>query len=341
VATQWELNGYTTYGPYNWAMGQVSGYWWANLPDTFFYNYMLTQATAKLGYMFGPANPTLVTMHYPQWVTDYTTARATANTPGTRVTWTMFHELQIASQYPEGDAKYLSAGTFKTNPGRPLVVWCGGWVDPGNFPGLVAGTNDIWKDQSTYQTTGDPTLGIQTKLDANGQPIWQTVYVYTWYVFAGIDVGGNVDITNPCNWNAGDPVPVPTLLDTSIGEYNANSDAGDRRDHFTCLGIAKKNDGATVWPQKFASLSPINSMISMAQVKVFNNASWDLWTQDWRAQLTPVTQWDNWYSQLQAGQADVGSTAGKVNANDVATVMTFMKNLESGSADAPDAVLVH
>jgi hypothetical protein len=82
-------------------------------------------------------------------------------------------------------------------------------------------------------------------------------------------------------------------------------------------------------------------MFTMAQVKVFNDASWDLWTQNWHAQLTPVTQWHDWYSQLQAGQADVGSTGGKVSGADVTTVMTFMKNMEAGSADAPDAVLVH
>jgi hypothetical protein len=171
--------------------------------------------------------------------------------------------------------------------------------------------------------------------------VWQNVYIYTWYVFAGIDVGGDTNIENPCNWGPGETLPAPVLLDTNTGEYNANSDAGARRDRFTCLGIAKKNDGASVWPQKFASLSPTNAMYTMAQVKVFNNASWDLWTQDWRAQLTPVTQWHDWYNQLQAGQADVGSTGGKVSAADVATVMTFMKNMESGSAEAPDAVLVH
>jgi hypothetical protein len=39
----------------------------------------------------------------------------------------------------------------------------------------------------------------------------------------------------------------------------------------------------------------------VAQVELFNNSSWDLWTQNWQVRLVPVTQYDDWAAQAQAG----------------------------------------
>ncbi|GAH75989.1 unnamed protein product, partial [marine sediment metagenome] len=77
------LLGYNVYGPYDWMMRRVHGYaqgsWqhqdfyeWddrgfypGQLSDTFFHEYFRKIADIKLGYMWGPRNPTYV--HYPQW----------------------------------------------------------------------------------------------------------------------------------------------------------------------------------------------------------------------------------------------------------------------------------
>jgi hypothetical protein len=44
-------------------------------------------------------------------------------------------------------------------------------------------------------------------------------------------------------------------------------------------------------------------MRTLAQVKVFNPSSWDLWTQDWQCQLAPVGPMDYWLGVLAAAES--------------------------------------
>jgi hypothetical protein len=60
------------------------------------------------------------------------------------------------------------------------------------------------------------------------------------------------------------------------------------------LGVAYQPNAAALWPTGFDGNRPDNYQVAMAQAEVFNNHSWDLWTQMWHAQLTPIDNLDEW-----------------------------------------------
>ncbi len=73
-----------------------------------------------------------------------------------------------------------------------------------------------------------------------------------------------------------------------------------------------------MWPTHFAGRKPYPNIVSIAQAQVFNNHSWDLWTQMWHAQLTPVDNgngdgiilprelaFQDWIDQMEASSGDL------------------------------------
>jgi hypothetical protein len=163
--------------------------------------------------------------------------------------------------------------------------------------------------------------------------VWQPVYLYAWYFFGGIDIGGMVEVSNPANWESGDPLPAPILLDTSTGDYGSDApDVGWRRQRFTYLGVARKEMNAPFWPARFQTLSPIKGTLTVAQAKVFNNRSFDLWTQDWQVQLMPVTRLlplgdsEAWVTRLEDGIGDAGAV--KVDAAEIETALKYLSSLD-------------
>lgn len=340
-----EIYGYMTRGPYWWMMDHLD--WWTNdrwhyttsgrsfhagqLPDTFFYKYIHDLSRIKLDkYMFPAwgAKPQQ-TYHEPLWITDFVEAKALmSRRPDTRVTYTMFYVVEIASSVPENDPRYLSPGTFRTNGQWPQSRWVPGWVDPTTW-GVPQVANYIWNDSYTYETDGDPGIGIQPIIGPDGRREWQTAYMSAWYVFGGIDVGGDAPVRNPCNWEGGDEIPAPMLLDTADGDYDPvslDTDQGARRKYFSYLGVARKLTNAPLWEKAFRTGVP-GQMMAVAQAKVFNNRSWDLWTQDWQAQLSPVTQWEDWSGRLDAGRADLPFLDGLLSDGDIEAVHRYMTSV--------------
>lgn len=310
------LVGYQVFGPYEWMLRHISSWaddFWGNsdsgpwytagqVADTMFSKYIRELSRIKLNYML-PArlNPTPLDYHYPNWITSYPLARQAAADPSIRVYSTMFYLVEIASSVPDSDPRYLSPRTYRTNGKRPISIWSAGWTDPAGWSATKV-RDYVWKDDWQYAACNDPEIGIDLETDASGNPIYKPVYMSSWYVFGGIDVGGERRVANPANWlDATDleRIPAPYLLDATDGDYDPSDlspDSPYRREKFTYLGIAARPTTASLWPARFKGLNP--SMLALSQVKVFNNTSWDLWTQDWQAQLMPVSQCDKWEQQL-------------------------------------------
>jgi hypothetical protein len=344
-----ELEGYTTYGPYEWARRQIH-HWsrgYSNqdpgkLRDTFYYEYTDRISRMKLNYMFpaGAGEDTITTeIHYPNWIVPYPQCKAIGDDPANQVTSTLVYVVEIASKYPEGDGMFMSPGTFRTNGDYPIAIWYGGWQDPGRW-GLPQVSNYVWKDQFSYETTEDNQLGIVKQMIPPGAPdgelVWQPVYLYAWYFFGGIDAGGTHEVSNPANWESGDPLPAPILLDTSTGDYGGDDpDVGWRRQRFTYLGVARKEMSAPFWPARFQNLNPIKGTLTVAQAKVFNSRSFDLWTQDWQVQLMPVTKLlpagdseasEAWVTRMENGIGDADSA--KVDASEIETAIKYISSLD-------------
>ena len=339
--------GYTTYGPYEWAKRHI--HWWARgtnrdpgkLRDTFYYSYLSRIGGIKLDYMFpaggiGEATQTQE-IHYPNWIVNYPLCVQIGGNPDNQVTSTMYYLVEIASKYPEGSGGFMTPGSFRTNGEYPIAMWANGWQDPNSW-GLPMVSNYVWKDSYQYETTQDHELGIPKEMippgDPNGQVVWHPVYMYAWYIFGGIDIGGTVEVSNPANWDQFERLPVPILIDTSAGDYGGDDpDEGWRRERFMYLGVARKRTEAPVWPQRFSHVNPLEGMLTIAQAKVFNNKSWDLWTQDWRVQLAPVTKLgpesnpESWTARLAADVADAAQVD-SVETEEVETAYQYLSFLD-------------
>ncbi len=341
-----ELSGYTTYGPYEWARRRIHEWARGNnnmnpgkLRDTFYYEYMDRIARMKLNYMFpaGAGEDTITTeIHYPNWVVGYPQCKAIGDNQAYQVTSTLVYVVEIASKYPEGDGMFMTPGTFRTNGDYPIAIWYGGWQDPARW-GLPKVSDYVWKDQFTYETTEDNQLGIVKQVIPPGAPDgevqWPKVYLYAWYFFGGIDSGGPHEVSNPANWESGDPLPQPILLDTSSGDYGGDDpDVGWRRQRFTYLGVARKEMQAPFWPARFQNLSTIKGTMTVAQAKVFNSRSFDLWTQDWQVQLMPVTKLlplgdsQSWVTRMESGIGDAPSV--KVDPAEVEMALKYLSSLD-------------
>jgi len=330
------LMGYTVYGPYTWMLRRISGYaqgWWSQSPgelaDTFFHEYQRKIADIKLGYMWGSQNPRFI--HYPQWIADYNRARQLAATNETLINRTMFYLVEVRSRYPKNAPGWLSPGSYVTNGKLPIAMWIKGWKDPEKWK-VPRIAEWIWEDQYNYETTEDVDIGIRMQRDPKtGQPLWQPVYMVATYVFGGIDVGGQIEVTNPANYSDRSELPAPVLLDTSVGDYDVSQpdhDLGVRREVFTYLGVAKKHNTPLVWGGRFGSGSPYPGIVALAQAEIFNTTSWDLWTQDWKAQLVPMTGYDQWVARMAAGIADAPATGGMVSAAAVAEIQEYLSRFD-------------
>jgi hypothetical protein len=168
-------------------------------------------------------------------------------------------------------------------------------------------------------------------------------------VFAGADFGHDEPITNPANFAAADipTLPVPYLLDTSLGDYAINvatpqladHDAGIRREQFSFLGVARRSAKPTMWASRFGTDAPDGQMTAIAQVQVYNTTSWDLWTQDWHAQLVPVTQLEAWVTRLkQRSPGDAATTW--LAEDDLDAAADYLQRV-SGMDNPTDTVMRH
>ena len=152
-------------------------------------------------------------------------------------------------------------------------------------------------------------------------------------IFGGADFGTEEPIHNPANFDADemDTLPMPFLMDTRDGVYNVRTPHHDtdplRRKHFTYLGVARRSSWPSAWPQRFGSGNPSGRMVAVAQAELYNPTSWDLWTQDWRAQLVPVTQLPEWAGRM-AAALETPVEGGGTEAGAVADIVVTEKLIE-------------
>ena len=346
------VDGYSTYGPYKWALNLVQAHAGKHLPDLRFRDYVKRIADIKLDYMFPAAGPKILqTVYYPTWITNYDEAKAMADQPETRVAETMLYFFDIASSAPENSPQFLSPGTYRTNGSLALASRKSGYHEAATFDGLRGDAkkicDHIWKSTDWYETTEDPEIGIHYQgpggIDPETgeprmEPVWHKVYVIEYCMFGAIDVGGDWEVRNPCNWQADevDDLPAPFLLDTSVGDYDSQHTDVDndyRREFFGFLSLARRGTAAAVWPARFRGVNPTKAIITFAQAKVFNNSSWGLWTQDWQVQLAPVSFYADWVDRIAHDVGNVSGTRGSVNAAELGDILEYLQALSPEMAD--------
>jgi len=236
------------------------------------------------------------------------------------------------------------------------VNYLGGWRDPrdGDPPFSVNESqfvnkttwskvqDHIWRFSAVYETNpnsdkhgGDPDIGLPPKqigTDANGNPLYASQEVY-WEVdvmYVGVNVGEGVEVTNPWEGFDKDADDAPAPIDLVHEDLPAENDAA-RQQYLTFLGLARESNRPGFWPSRFqGEVYPYNT--ALAQAHVFNNHSWDLWTQTWQARLEPIdaTRFDDWIAQAE-GSAEVvdGSQGFALDAEQIVEMADHLRSIEA------------
>ncbi|MBN1941806.1 MAG: hypothetical protein JW849_00770 [Phycisphaerae bacterium] len=322
--------GYTTYGPFRWCLEEITrsfgqaGSYAGALDVTRFAYYTQLGANIKLAYSYGVTHTQKI-RYATRWITDYEAARSFAADPENRrkIIRTRYYRPLVMSSVPWDHPNWLKdrttywshMGAWQTywngngispldDPPSALWIWePWGWYDVSVRQPQVKKFNNYtwWWSRSYSDVVYEHRLGLNERRSATKENTYipWTIHLTSWYVFGGIQIAEEVVVSNPCNWPADEAdKPRPLLMDYGPGDYESNHDAGVRRSHFTFLGLAGRSGSAPVWPEKFASGVPGGQATAVSQAEVFNNLSWDLWTQNWQSQLVPVSGWEDWLEQM-------------------------------------------
>lgn len=371
VGAQFIPIGYTTYGPQSWMIRRFGAYIGNRLQNTRMDWYLNRIANHKLRYLWPndlpPINanagrPTVTIRpdggsHFnnpmrgrsndvfvPDWRTSFDEAVAIAEAGTPEIKETAYFVVEIKSRYPPDHSSFLSNGSWTTvNNGNqqdsPRLTIQRGWVDPRRWNVEQTG-QWVWRDDWQYEVYGDSSIGItQIPRPDNAPDDWvaptQTVYRVDHFIFAGVNVGDPANITNPYEGFNPDSDDAPAPID--IDHNRVSPLEQDRINHLSFLAVVRRSDEPQSWPTRFRGGKPYNNMVAMAQANVFNNHSWDMWTQMWHGQLQPITYYrEVWLNRISEQMGDGAVEAG-VNPQEVADLQIFMESLR----DVAPALLSH
>jgi len=245
----------------------------------------------------------------PEWINDWSQATAIAAAEPDRIVETGFIAMELKSRYPIDHPRFLSPGSWALidDEGRwqPRLVRVRDWHDPRNWPAQQVAQYG-WRDEWQYTVWFDHAIGIAPRTDATGQPVAQPVYRIDHFYFAGVNVGEAEDILDPyAGFNPdSSESPAPSDFDhTRVEADNPDS----RRRYLTYFALAQRHDLAQAWPSAFHGRKPYDAVVGLAQAKVFNNHSWDLWTPMWHARLEPITRVDRWAETMRTSHSELAA----------------------------------
>ncbi len=326
---------YRVYGTQRWMLDQIP----YNDYERLRY-WVTTLANIKMGYVW-PGTP-LRTVVDPNWEIDISHDNERSSDRNQSYVWevasddpssikeTLYVVSEIKSRVSNEQGLPGMRGVTwnyirRPNTANPFLFYRSGWHDARNGPPMQVRSstpvrwrrvNDyIWRLSATYETNpndatlgGDPEIGLPPRrigTDPQGNPVYeaQTVYWEMDFMLVGANIGPEIIVRNPYEgFNPQSPdAPAPIDLDHARLPHD-NWEA--RRAYLSVLAIAQQRDRALFWSSRFDAGKPYANTVAIAQAKVFNNHSWDLWTQMWHAQLEPVSDYDAWVDALANFPAD-------------------------------------
>lgn len=340
VVTHREPDAYRVYGPFNWMLRRMSAlrhdhlwhsrfdHWVARIARRKMHDLWPTEGSDGLGDIIID----------PVYVTDFDHALAiAADTPGWIVE-TVFVAVEVKSRSPLISAQhddawaYVDAGSEHRSP---RVVRVRGWENPQTW-GVPQVADHVWRDTWTYQVYADPEIGISASTEPDGvTPISQEAYRTDDYVFIGVNIGTAATIRNPNNFTGETELPAPVTL-----EALASDPITARREGFRTLGLVQRADRAPMWGTRFTGRKPYPHLVASAQCAVFNNHSWDAWTQMWHVRVEPVSDYDGWILNLEEAAADLTSSDALPPEETMPPLADLAEYLRS-TFDLADSMLSH
>jgi hypothetical protein len=300
-----EPDKYAVYGWHRWMLDRVGHFASDHIPRSRFMSWENRLTNYKVGYLFPGTAPRFVIN--PEFITDYDEAVQIAEDDRSRIKETWFVAVEVKSKYPRTHGSFLTPGTYsffvdnnRDDRNTPRRVIVNGWMDAGTW-GVEQIGDWQWRDEFEYELFWDPSIGIPLIKKADGTYETQTAYRVDTFVFIGVNVGEEYEIRNPHNFTDKTNMPAPIDLDHT---QLAHDDEEARQNHLNYLAVARLDDRAKAWPTRFRGNKPYPNQVSVAQAHVFNNHSWDLWTQMWEAQLRPVEDVEAWIARIEETAGD-------------------------------------
>ncbi|MEM9420262.1 MAG: pilus assembly protein TadG-related protein [Planctomycetota bacterium] len=230
----------------------------------------------------GTATPGRV-VHDPEWITDYDAAEAIDNSAPETIVYGLylameFRRFKTSTGFTFTEPELMRWGLRRDLPLAP---------DTRGRLGVLEIADQVWREE--LPQSDDPDF-------AEGEPQY-----LNYLVWLGINVGEEVSIRNPYNFDQEQRNAMPGPVNFTVDEFSPEDSA--TLDALKIFGIAHQPKDARFWPEKFDEGRPDSKMVAVAQAQVFNNHSWDLWTAMWHAQLTPIDDLDDWMEALEDPQA--------------------------------------
>ena len=293
--TKGEVIGYTNYGPY------------------LFYANQLNRAEAEA--MGESENHGAVR----SWLAERARGRAD---------WKMNELVEPMDRGPlRNRARLFGTPSWNSNyAARTLVVNAGGDLEDlfifVEFSAVPIDTNGrldgepVMEDWGLWPFGGPARRNTADLGDQIGERVWRverrlhridsatgvrTDYVqWVYLVWCAADLNPTpAEIRNPNNFTSDDPLPVPLRLVDGAMEHD---DAAARDRYLRFFAAAEQPARAPFWSALFDgegdTARPVPRVTATASAVVFNNHSWDLWTQMWHAQLVPVEDLDAWLKEM-------------------------------------------
>jgi len=314
------------------------------------HRYVRTMANIKLDYFRqGGNSASRQTTIEPNWITDYSQARLIAANDPDSIQETLFIAVEVKSRYPRTDARFMREDdTWSyiwywmpwtrdawndlnvSNFGVRLVA-VNGWEDPESWNADKINSR-TWRDEWTYEVSSDPDINVASVFLPQPDGTFLAVapgrvYRIDEFIFVGINVGEPIEVDNPHNWSENDPdLPAPLAM---TPEWNNPYDQIARSERMTILGLARQPAPAPFWTGRFDANKPQNHHLALAQARVFNNHSWDMWTPMWHAQLEPLSLSDmqSWISMTKASCSEM-ALSGDIHFVDQEAVREALDHLE-------------
>lgn len=291
VTTEFNVEKYRVYGPYDWMINRLRSYSHDKIRHSRFAWWMNQIAGIKLGYLW-PGNSSQTVVE-PQWITSFEKAVSISDGDRYEIMETAFVAVEIKSRYARTSPRFLSPGSWVYvaygEHQSPRVVRRKGWEDPRDW-GLRQTDQYIWRDEWDYEAYYDSEIGLNPKVNANGTSELVHVYRVDHFMFVGVNVGDEVEVRNPNNFSNRTDMPAPIDFD----HKELGTDQRSRDYYFNVLAVVTQPDRSLFWPSRFDTGKPYPYTVAIAQAAVFNNHSWDLWTQMWHCHLVPVWNYSIW-----------------------------------------------
>ncbi|MEM6854275.1 MAG: hypothetical protein AAF593_07690, partial [Planctomycetota bacterium] len=223
-------------------------------------------------------------VHDPEWITDYRAAEAIVDSGGQNISYALYLAMEFRRFKADDDFTF-------TEP--ELISW-GLRRDDGNVlsPPIQGNTallkiaDHVWREELPQSDNPDFEEG--------------DVQYLNYIVWLGVNVGEEVNIRNPYNFDGEDRSEMPGPVNFTVGEFEPQDT--QTREALRLLGVAHQPKEARFWPEKFDEGRADEDFVALAQAQLFNNHSWDLWTAMWHAQLTPINGLDEWMEALEDPQ---------------------------------------